>query len=88
MKKKATRKNKNKVARLRKQTVLRKPIRKKTVARKKKPMKKAAVEPKELRSNAGGLGSLPEDADAGGEPIVDVIEILEVVPEETEGDVM
>ena len=78
MKKKAIRKNKNKVARLKKQTVLKKPIRKKTTARKRKPIRKAAVESEEIRSNAGALGSLPEVTDAGGEPIVDVIEILEV----------
>jgi hypothetical protein len=103
MKTKALRKNK--VARLRKQTVLRKPIRKKTAARKRRPIRKAAVEPEEISSNAGALGSLPEVTDAGGEGTVDVIEVfevgvlstqdgipsadeLEVVPEETEEEVV
>jgi hypothetical protein len=76
MNKKAIRKNK--VTRLKKQTRGKKPIRKKTSARKRKPMTKVAAEPEEIRSNAGALGSLPEVTDADGEPIVDVIEILEV----------
>ena len=76
MKKKAIRKNK--VARLIKQTVVRKPIRKKTAARKRNPIRKAAVEPEEIRSNAGALGSLPEVTDADREAIVDVIEVFEI----------
>ena len=53
-------------------------MRKKTVARKRKPTRKAVVEPKELGSNAGALGSLPEVTDADREAIVDVIEVFEV----------
>src|ERR1035437_9550466 len=93
------------MARLKKQTGSKKPIPKKIAARKRKPVRKAAVEPEELRPNADALGSLPEVTDADGEAIVDVIEVLEVgvsstqdgvsnadesevVPEETEEDVL
>ena len=78
MKKKAIRKKKNKVAKLKKQTGSKKPIRKKTAARKRKPIRKAAVEPEKIRSNAGALGSLPEVTDADREATVDVIEVFEV----------
>jgi hypothetical protein len=105
MKKKVVRKNKKKVARIKKQAGRKKPIPKKKAPRKRKPIRKAVVEPEETRSNAGALGRLAEAMDAGGESIVDVIEILEVgvlgtqdgvpnadesevVPEETEGEVV
>src|ERR1039457_5633822 len=78
MKKKAIRKKKNKVAKLKKQTGSKKLIRKKTAASKRKPVRKAAVEPEEIRSNAGALGSLPKVTDADGEDTVDVIEVFEV----------
>ena len=78
MKKKATPKKKNKVARIKKRTVSKKAIPKKTARRKRKPVRKATVEPEKSRSSAGAPASLPEVTDAGGEATVDVIEIFEV----------
>jgi hypothetical protein len=83
MKKKAI--QKNKAAKVIKRPAVRTRIRKKIATRKRNPLRKAAVEPEKIISNADALGSLPEVINADRETTLDVIEVFEIGVLNTEG---